>query len=303
MDKPTVGFIGLGVMGGAMSRNILKADFPLFVYDIRKEAIKDLVALGAKATTSPKEVAERSAIIMTSLPAPSNVKDVCFGEKGILEGAKRGSTFIEFSTIDPETMRDIAKVAKQKGVGVLDAPVGGTRNEAEAGSLLFWVSGDSNSLKQCEGVLSLLGRTMYCGEDPGIGKTVKLINNLMAIGNLVTAIEAFTLGVKMGLKPRFLFEVLSKAGGSSSSFLNRFPKVMDGDFSQVSFSAALATKDSKLALGMANDNQVPMPVASAVFQMCLKTLASGYGNDDITSVARLYEAWAGVSSKSGPEDK
>lgn len=292
MDKPTVGFIGLGVMGSRMARNVFKAGYPLVAYDLRKEATKDFIKMGAQAAETPREVAEKSTIIMMSLPNPDIVRNVVLGKNGVLEGAKKGSTLIEFSTIDPATMREIAEAGKQKGIDMLGAPVGGTSKEAEEGKLLIWISGNSECFKNCEDVLSKMGKSVYCGEDPGISKAIKLVNNLMAIGNLMVGIEAFALGTKMGVEPRFLFDVVNQTGARSASFQAKYPKVIDRSFNEVTFALTLATKDAKLAISMANENQVPVPIASSFFSMCMATVASGYGDEDLTSVAKLYEGWA-----------
>jgi 3-hydroxyisobutyrate dehydrogenase len=152
-------------------------------------------------------------------------------------------------------------------------------------------------------VFAAIGKTINCGENVGTAKTVKLVNNLMANGNMMIAMEAFTLGLKMGLEPQFLYDVLVNGGGSSVNFQRGFPKVLKGDFENVNFAAGLATKDVKLALTMAMENKVPMPVNSAALQMCLATLASGWANEDTTSVAKIYEGWAGVSASSGLKKK
>lgn len=296
MAKPTIGFIGLGVMGGNMARNIIKAGFPLVVCDLNGEIVKTFVSLGAQAAKTATEVAEKASIILTSLPAPPDVKEVYLGEAGILKGAKSGSIAIELSTIDTGTMREIDKAAKGKGVEVLDAPVGGSKKQAEEGTLLIWVAGNQTALAKCEEVFAAIGKTINCGENVGTAKTIKLVNNLMANGNMMIAMEAFTLGLKMGLEPQFLYDVLVNGGGSSVNFQRGFPKVLKGDFENVNFAAGLAAKDVKLALTMAMENKVPMPVNSAALQMCLATLANGWANEDTTSVAKIYESWAGVSA-------
>jgi 3-hydroxyisobutyrate dehydrogenase-like beta-hydroxyacid dehydrogenase len=303
MDKATVGVIGLGVMGGNMARNIIKAGYPLVAYDLNSEIVKTFVALGAQPAKNSMEVGEKASIILTSLPAPPHVKEAYLGEAGILKGAKKGAIAIELSTIDTGTMWEIDKAAKEKGIEVLDAPVGGSKKEAEEGTLLIWVAGSQAALAKCEGVFAALGKTINCGEKVGTAKTIKLVNNLMANGNMMIAMEAFILGLKMGLEPQFLYDVLVNGGGSSVNFQRRFPKVLKGDFENVSFAAGLATKDAKLALTMAMENQVPMPVNTAVLQMCLATLASGWANEDINAVVKIYEAWAGVSARAGTKKK
>jgi 2-hydroxy-3-oxopropionate reductase len=138
--------------------------------------VKGYVDLGAQSAASPKEVAEKSSIIMSSLPTPPIVKDVYLGKEGVVEGIKSGSMVVEFSTIDPATMREVAKALKEKGVELLAAPVSGSGKESQEGKLLFWVGGNSNTFTQCKEVMSALGSSLYCGEDPGTASAIKLVN-------------------------------------------------------------------------------------------------------------------------------
>jgi 3-hydroxyisobutyrate dehydrogenase len=202
-------------------------------------------------------------------------------------------TFVDVSTTDPESWREVAKAAKSRGVDCLDAPVSGGPADAGSGKLIFLVGGDDAVLERCRPVLSVLGQEIHHIGSLGAGQILKIVNNVMSVGNVAVAAEAMVLGVRAGLDPQRLFDILSTSGGRSHHFLKRFPNVLAGDFTPY-FGIALSRKDVALGLGLAASFGLPMPVTSAVRQAYETAHAEGFGNLDMAGVIALYEKWAGV---------
>ena len=296
--KKKIGFIGVGKMGGGMASILLKNGYPLVVYDISDEAANAIVKLGADKANSPKEVAERSNVVISSLPGSQEVEEVYLGENGVLEGAKEGTTIIEVSTINPITTRKVAREALKKGVKMIDSPVSGSPKMAAEGTLTVLVGGDKDTFHECEDILHVFGKTVHYVGDIGSGHTVKLVNNIMSAGNVIVAAEAFILGVKAGVDPDRLYRVLSTCRGTSVHFEVRFKeKVLRGDF-KPSFTTNYARKDAGFALELAKELKVPLPMASLALQLYTAASASGMGEEDFVSVIKLFEEYAGVKARS-----
>jgi 3-hydroxyisobutyrate dehydrogenase-like beta-hydroxyacid dehydrogenase len=196
--------------------------------------------------------------------------------------------------VDPDTWREVAAAARVKGVDCLDAPVSGGPAEAGSGKLVFLVGGDGAVVERCRTLLLTLGTEIHHVGPLGSGQIIKLVNNVMSIGNVAVAAEAMVLGVKAGMDPQRLFDILSTSGGRSHHFLKRFPNVLAGDFTPY-FGIALSRKDIALALGMAAKLEVPMFVASTVRQVYEAAHAQGFGQLDMAAVTKLYEHWTGVT--------
>ncbi|MEM2424724.1 MAG: NAD(P)-dependent oxidoreductase [candidate division WOR-3 bacterium] len=292
-----IGFIGLGKMGRRMARVLLTKGFPLVVYDIRDEAVNEAVKLGAQKASSAKEVAEKSEVIMSSLPTPRDVEDVYLGKNGVLEGIKPGSVIIELSTIDPGTSIKIAQEAAKRGAHYLDCPVSGGPEHAEKGELTIFVGGDYEAFKSVEEILRVIGKNVnYIGKT-GAGNIVKLTNNIMSLLNILVASEALVFGVKAGLDADALFNVLNTGAGRSYIFTACFPRVLEGDF-RPHFSLDYAIKDLGIALDYAKKLKIPMPMVSLAHTLYQMASATGRGNDDFTAVICLLEELSGVKVRS-----
>lgn len=291
--KPRIGFIGLGTMGGQMARRLVSEGFVVRGYDVSAERAAQAKTAGVILESSPGHVAAAADVVLSSLPDPAAVRAAYLGESGVLAGAHAGMTWIDLSTIDPETCREVAAKAAAAKIDCLDAPVSGGPVEAGTGKLIFIVGGDAAVLERCRPVLMALATEIHHVGPLGSGLVVKLVNNLMSMGNMAVAAEAMVLGVKAGIDPRRLFDILSTSGGRSHHFLKRMPKVLAGDFTP-NFSIALSKKDVALALGLAAGLGLPMLVASAVRQVYEAAAAQGLANQDMAAVTRLYEEWAGV---------
>lgn len=291
--KPRIGVLGLGNMGGQMARRLAATGHAVTGYDIDAKRAQQLSAEGITAAPSPARVAEASDFVLSSLPDPAAVRSNYLGEAGVLGTVRSGTTLIDLSTVDPETWREVAAAARLRGVECLDAPVSGGPAEAGSGRLVFIVGGETAVLERCRPVLSVLGGEIHHAGPLGAGHTVKIVNNIMSMGNVAVAAEAMVLGVKAGLDPQRLFDILSTSGGRSFHFLKRFPNVLAGDFAP-RFSIALSRKDMGLALSLAARLEMPMLVASTVRQVYETACAQGLSGLDMAAVTTLYEQWAGV---------
>ena len=230
MDKPKIGFIGLGTMGGQMARRLVEQGYTVRGYDPSAERAARAKAAGVVLDTSPGRVAAASDFVLSSLPDPAAVRGAYLGEDGVLAGSHAGMVWIDLSTIDPETCREVAAKAAAAKIDCLDAPVSGGPNEAGTGKLVFMVGGAPAVVERARPVLMALGTEIHHVGPLGSGLVVKLVNNVMSMGNMVVAAEAMVLGVKAGMDPRQLFDILSTSGGRSHHFLKRMPNVLAGDF-------------------------------------------------------------------------
>jgi 2-hydroxymethylglutarate dehydrogenase len=289
-----VGFIGLGVMGGRMAKNIIKGGFELKVYDVVESSVKEFIELGVKVGTSPADVASECEVIMTSLPNSNIVYSVVTGENGILQGAKPGSIMVDFSSITPRAIQQIHKEAIKKGVEVIDAPVSGGSTGAKNGTLTIMVGGKKEVLEKARPLLNCVGKTIYHVGDVGAGDTVKLVNNLLLGANMTAAAEALVLGVKAGIKPDVLFDVISKSSGNSYALKAKYPNFISTGNFDPGFMVDLQYKDLQLAVETAKDLGLPLIIGNISQQLYEIARAEGLGKEDISSVIKLYEKWAGI---------
>jgi 3-hydroxyisobutyrate dehydrogenase-like beta-hydroxyacid dehydrogenase len=288
-----IGFIGLGRMGGHMSRHILEAGFDLTVHDIRKEAASDLPVKGAKWADTPRAMAETCDLIITSLPSPKEMQEVVYGLNGLMAGWKAGDIYVDMTTNSPAIVRQVAKDALAKGVTVLDAPVTGGTMGAEAGSLAIIVGGEKAGLDKIRRVLEAMGTKIYHAGDAGSGNIAKLVNNVISITANSIMAEAFVLGVKAGVDPQILWEVAT-TGTANNWDLARYPQhVFQGNF-EPGFRLSLASKDMGLAIQLGREYGVPLSVAAAVDQVFLAAKATGLGDRDIYSIFQYIENLSGV---------
>ncbi len=299
--KPRIGMLGLGTMGGPMARRLVESGFTVTGCDPNAASADRAKAAGVALAASAARVAEASDFVLSSLPDPATVRRAYLGDDGALSGARSGMAFIDVSTTDPDTWREVAKAATSRGVDCLDAPVSGGPDEAGNGKLIFLVGGDAQVLERCRPVLSVLGSEIHHIGPLGSGQVIKIINNIMSVGNVVIAAEAMVLGVRAGLDPQRLFDILSTSGGRSHHFLKRFPNVLAGDFTP-HFSIGLSRKDVSLALALAAKLEMPMLVTSTVRQVYEAAHAQGLGQLDMAAVTALYEQWTGVTVR-GPAAK
>ena len=288
-----IGLIGLGNIGGGMCQRLLARGIGVVAFDVSSAAAKAAAEHGAKIESSPAAVAKRAKVIVTSLPNPAIVRDVYLGTGELVAKSRPGTTLIETSTIDPHTIRHIAEAAAGAGIEILDVALSGEPPQAILGELVFQVGGPDQLIDQHLDLLQVLAKKINRTGGIGTAKTVKLVNNLMSLGNVAVAAEAFVLGVKCGMEPKRLYEILSVSGGRSAHFITGFQKGIEGEY-QASFKTSLALKDIRLILDLANEEHYAARLAPVIAELYRDAVDHGLGEDNFTSVVKGYEASAGV---------
>jgi 3-hydroxyisobutyrate dehydrogenase-like beta-hydroxyacid dehydrogenase len=288
-----IGFIGIGQMGRHMSRRILEAGHELTVNDINKEAAAPLIQKGAAWADTPAAVARDCRVVISSLPKPQDVEAVVYGKDGLMQGWRKGDIYIDMSTNSPTLIRRIAGDAKAKGVSVLDAPVSGGVKGADAGTLAIMVGGEAAALEKARPILETMGQRIFAVGGPGNGNVVKLINNLISLICNSASAEGFALGMKAGIDPAMLLEIIKVSTGDNWCARQYPNTVFKGNF-EPGFKVSLAYKDINLALGLGRENGVPLPVGEAVKKDLEDTIAAGYQDKGIDAVILTRENATGV---------
>lgn len=284
--------VGLGNMGGSVAARLAETGHDVVGYDPDVSARDRAAQAGVTATGVLAEAVTDAGVVITSLPNSAIVRSVWLGDGGLVRLAPRGCFVVELSTIDPTTMRDLAADARTAGLRVLDCPVSGGPGEARKGTLSLIVGGHEADVEEIRPLLNDIGATVSYTGDVGTAKVVKLVNNMMSMGNVLVAAEAFAIGVEAGVEPRRLYDVLSASGGRSHHFTKRFPKALDGDF-QPGFTMRLGEKDLTLALELARSVGLPAPAAATARDLYGIAVAEGFADDDIVALLNLYRRWAG----------
>lgn len=289
--KTPVAVLGLGAMGGAIARHLITEGFAVTGYDPDPDAARRAVTGGVTAAADPVEAVAHARFVITSLPDPAAVKAAWEGDSGLVASAAQGTVLLELSTIDPGTMSSIAELARASGLRVIDCAVSGGPDEAVAGKLGLLVGADEPDLDYSRPLLDAIGTSISHTGDVGTGKTVKIVNNMMSMGNVLVAAEAFEVGVAAGVDPQRLYDVLAGSGGSSHHFVKRFPWVVADD-RRTRFSIQLADKDLGLAVDLARSLGTPSPTASMVRSIYALAIAEGMAGEDIVGLTRLYRRWS-----------
>ncbi|MGA2093111.1 MAG: 2-hydroxy-3-oxopropionate reductase [Sedimentisphaerales bacterium] len=288
-----IGFIGLGIMGKPMALNLIKAGHSLTVYDIKQEPIKEVVAAGAKAGKSAKDVAAQSEIVITMLPNSPDVKKAVLGENGVLEGAKAGLILIDMSSIAPMVSKEIAGEVWKKGVEMLDAPVSGGEPKAKDATLSIMVGGKKEVFEKVEDVLKAMGSSAVLVGDIGSGNVTKLANQMIVACNIAAMSEAMVLATKSGVDPEKVFAAI-KGGLAGSNVLNaKVPLALDGNF-KPGFRIELHIKDLANALDTAHEVGVPVPLTSGVMEIMQALKVDGKAANDHGGIIQFYEKLAKV---------
>jgi 3-hydroxyisobutyrate dehydrogenase-like beta-hydroxyacid dehydrogenase len=293
MDNDSIGFIGIGNMGRPMATRLLQAGKHLTIFDLNAEAVRALTALGATAAGSPAEVANTVETVLLSLPTPPIVHAVALDRNGVAEGTKV-KWVVDFSTIGPAAAKLVSDGLARKGITYIDSPVSGGVHGAKAGTLALMVSGPKDIYTELTLLLQICGKTFHVGEEAGMAQTVKLANNLLSATAVAASSEAVVMGVKAGIDPKILLEVLNASSGRNSATLDKFPRsILPGTF-DFGFATGLAYKDVRLCIEEAELMGVPMVVGAAVREMLAITRSLFGENSDYTSLCRVVESWAGV---------
>jgi 2-hydroxymethylglutarate dehydrogenase len=289
----SVGFIGVGNMGNPMAGNVLKAGFPVVVFDRSPQAMDNLVHAGAQRAASAREVVERSEITLTSLPASPDVEAVYLDAGGLVESAKPGTLLIDLSSVLPSTPRKIEPLARARAVDFLEAPVSGGVSGARAATLAIMVGGDAQALTRAQPVLKAIGPNIFHVGPAGAGNTVKAINNMMACVNSLAMMEGLALGVKAGLDPMTIYEVVKASSGGSKA-LERIPRALIPRNFDPGFMVKLMNKDLETFNLIAKELHVPVSFSNVAQRYQQAALAAGLGDHDTSVVMTIIERLAAV---------
>jgi len=289
-----VGFIGLGNMGFPMARRLIQENHDVIAFDTRSAALERVVALGARAASSPKDVANRAETVMASLPSPAASMEVATGDAGVIEGS-RIKRYVDLSTVGSQTAVRIHDRLAEREIVAIDSPVSGGVSGAEKGSLAIMVSGPRAEFDVVRTVLEAIGRPLYVGEKPGSAQTMKLANNILAANVLVATAEVIVMGVKSGLDAGVMIDVLNAGSGATSASRDKFPRAILPRTFDYGFATGLMVKDVRLYLDEAKALGVPTDVAETIAALW-ETAARDQGLDsDFTAVIKPFEKTAGIT--------
>lgn len=283
-----IGFIGLGIMGKPMVKNLLKASHEVVVFDIMPENVETAVGYGASKAESAKAVAEQCKLIITMLPNGPHVLEAVTGENGVLCGAAAGSTVVDMSSIAPHVAQQVGKACADKGVKMLDAPVSGGEPKAIDGSLSIMVGGDQAVFDEVYDILMAMGGSAILCGDLGAGNTTKLANQIIVAMNIAAVSEAFMLSTRAGVEPEKVFEAI-RGGLAGSTVMNaKVPMIIEGNFNP-GFKVDLHIKDLNNALETGHDVGSPLPFTAMVMEMLQTLHADNCGQNDHCAIAKYYE--------------
>ena len=288
-----IGFVGLGIMGKPMARNLLKAGYPLVIYDIRPEPVAELVQAGARAGRSPSDVAAGSEVIITMLPNSPEVRVAALGKDGIIEGIRAGSIIVDMSSIAPLASREIAAAIAVKGAVMLDAPVSGGEPKAIEGTLAIMVGGPQPAFEEVKAILAVMGASVTRVGEIGSGNVTKLANQIIVALNIAALSEAMVLATKAGVDPEKVFQAI-RAGLAGSTVMDaKMPMILAGNF-KPGFRIELHIKDLMNALDTAHELGVPIPLSGQVLEIMQALKVDGKAKNDHGGLIQFYEKLAKV---------
>lgn len=293
MSQPRIGFIGLGIMGRPMCKNLIGAGFPLTVWNRSQPGIDTVVGDGAAAAGSPREVAERSDVIITMVTDSPDVRQVILGEQGIIHGVKRAAVVIDMSTISPSVTREIASALKMKGVSLLDAPVSGGERGAKEGTLSIMIGGEEAVFERCRPIFAAMGKVIVYVGPTGAGQIVKLCNQVAGAIHLQAMCEALILAARAGVDPARMLEAISAGAAGSWMLSNLAPRLLQGDLNP-GFMVKLQQKDLRLIMEASDELHLPLPATALVSQLFRAVEADGNGDLGTQALITTMEKLAGI---------
>jgi 3-hydroxyisobutyrate dehydrogenase-like beta-hydroxyacid dehydrogenase len=288
-----IGFIGLGNMGFPMARRLIESGHRLVAFDTRKEVLDKLAARGAVAATSPKDVADQVETVMASLPSLQASLEVATGANGVIEG-KRARRFVDLSTVGSQMAVKIHDLLAKRNIVQIDSPVSGGVAGAEKGTLAVMVSGPKSEFEAIKPALEIIGKVFFIGEKPGAGQTMKLANNFLSATAMVATSEAVVMGVKAGLDPRVMIEVINAGSGLNTASRDKFPRSVLPRSFDFGFATGLMVKDVRLCLDEMKSLGLSMNVADAVAQLWETVIHEEGAESDFTAAIKPIEKAAGV---------
>ena len=287
-----IGFIGLGIMGRPMAKNLIKAGYKLVVFD-KFAKFDDLVALGAEGAASNKEVASKSEIIITMLPNSPHVKEAILGAGGVIEGVKAGAIVVDMSSIAPAASQEVGAALKAKNVEFLDAPVSGGEPKAIDATLAIMVGGARAVFEKVKPILDKMGASVVLVGDIGAGNVTKLANQIVVALNIAAVSEAFVLAAKAGVNPQAVFDAIKGGLAGSTVMSAKVPMILDGNF-KPGFRIELHIKDLQNALDTAHNLGIPIPLTASVMETLQACKVDGLAANDHSAIVRYYEKLARV---------
>jgi 3-hydroxyisobutyrate dehydrogenase-like beta-hydroxyacid dehydrogenase len=294
MSEGMIGFIGIGMMGLPMASRLIAAGHSVIAYDARPEALAAIAERGAATAASPAEIASRAEIVCLSLPKPEIVREVALGEHGVAAGTK-ARLLVDLSTTGPRMARQIAAELSPRGITAIDAPVSGGVAGAVKGTLAVMLSGPAGARDRLRPLLAAIGKVFDIGAEPGMGQMMKLINNLLSATATAATSEAMVLGVKAGLDPYVMIDVINAGSGRTTASADKFPRSILPRSFDFGFAMGLMSKDVNLCIAEADALGVPMWIGNAVKQLWLYALAQGGPDEDFTALITHIERWSGVT--------
>lgn len=294
--RPRIGFIGLGIMGRPMAKNLIKAGYDLTVYNRTATKTEELRGLGAQVGSTPAEAAKGSDVVITMVSDTPDVEEVILGPRGVIHGARSGSVVIDMSTISPSVTKNIARTLAEKGIEMLDAPVSGGEKGAIEGTLSIMVGGKEDVFERCVPIFEAMGKNIVHMGPNGAGQTTKLCNQVLCSLTILSMAECLILGAKAGLDLEKLLQAVSGGAGGSWSLSNLGPKVIRGDFSP-GFMVKLHQKDIRLVLNLANQLGVSLPGTALANQLFNAVEGQGEGNLGNQAMIKPLEKIAGCEAR------
>jgi len=292
-----IGFIGLGSMGLPMAKQLLGEGFTVYGFDVEKPAVDAFVAAGGQPRSDPRSVADLVSLLILVVATAEQAEAALFGPKGGAALLGEGGVVVLHSTVPPPFMQDLGARLAEMGLDLLDAPISGGRAGAEAGTLSVMASGSPRAFELAGPALAAMATTVYrLGDAPGIGSTVKMINQHLAGVHIAAACEAMALGAACGADPDTLYEVISNSAGNSWMFSNRVPHILARDFTPLS-AVEIFVKDLGIVLETAKGRRFPLPIAAAAHQQYLAAAGAGWGREDDSAVVKVYERLSGIEVK------
>lgn len=289
-----IGFIGLGNMGAGMAANVLKAGFPLIVWNRTASRCDELVRQGAQAAATPADLAARCDIIITCVSDTPDVQQVIIGDDGVIHGVRPGSLVIDCSTISPQVSVELAAMLQERGVHMLDAPVSGGKEGAHRGTLTIMVGGEGDQFGRALSIFQAMGKTVTHVGGHGAGHTVKLVNQVLVVGNCLAMCEALLFAQAGGVDLQKTHAAISQGAAGSWMFANRGPHIMRRDWSPF-FTIDLQEKDLRLVMQAADQFGVPLPATSLIFQFYRTLQAQGFGGEGNHALMKALENLSGIT--------
>lgn len=283
-----VGVIGLGAMGMGVARSLLRAGFAVHACDVRQPVLDAFAAEGGIACASPAELGGKCEVVLTVVVNAAQTEAVLFGETGAVEAMKPGGVVLACATVSPQFAADLGKRIGEKGVHMLDAPLSGGAAKASSGEMTMMTSGPADAYAVCEDVLdAIAGKVYRLGDAHGAGSKVKIINQLLAGVHIAAAAEAMALGLREGVDPDALYDVITHSAGNSWMFENRVPHILSGDYTPLS-AVDIFVKDLGLVLDTARTSKFPLPLSAAAHQMFMMASTAGHGGEDDSAVIKIF---------------